>query len=1461
MPSYKKQMVFLILSFLVCLIFIVSLLREMQSQAVDVLNSRQRVYAKLTAKNISDFFTHQMAVLNHLAQTDEIIRLDAKGKAILQSFQATGNKYITGVSRVDARGKLLFTWPDVQGVSGRDISNQPHVQRILQTKQVTISDPFTAVQGYEGIALHAPVWRGQRFDGTVAFLISFADLAREHLGSLFIPNQRYTLLITADGKILQCNNPVHKGTSATDLYRSNLEALAMIDAMTAGKEGSASFVERQAGDDFNGRRVYAVYIPIQVGDRHWALAVVSSDDMLMPSSMGLKNRILILSAILLLIFAAIAYMAARIRTAAQEAQKRRQIEESLLVSAREIHDLYHNAPCGYHSLDSQGRIVRVNDTELTWLGYTRKELEGKSYVDLLSPESQKRFTEAFDRVKLCNLARDIEYDMIRKDESTFPVLVTASAVLDPDGRFLMTRSMVMDITERRRQEEQLRESETLYRTAMETTSDGITITQNRKYVYANKKLMETIGRPDEELTGKTAGVYIHADDRKFLEENFAAVSRGLPMPNPTYDIRVVKPDGSVVYVSVINVPITYHGKPATLAFIKDVTLQKQYEAALQESEKLYRTALEATSDGVTIVQNGIYAYVNQKFLDTMGVEREVIIDQPLGILAGPEAQDGLRAFLKRHPQADSAADINLTRVQKTDGSFIYFQSSSVDIIYRGKPAILTFIKDITESKKAEQALRESETLYRTALETTSDGILISDVAEAKYLYINQKLLDTLGRPHENLIGAPIDLYIHPDDVGLGKKYFLERKREGKKASYYESRLIKPDGDISLISITSTDIIFQGRKAVISFVQDITEKKRQEQALRESEELYRTALEKSNDGISIIQDGKYVYANPKLLKTIGREEEGIVGLPLGFYTHPDDREKVRAYYEARQKGEPVPQSYDMRVVKPDGSVIIINITAIKISYQGRPATMSFILDITERKKAEEALRRSEERYRTIIESIDDDYFETDLKGRITFFNKPTGWSGHKRTELVGRQHTEYTSPQMAKKVETIFNKIYRDGKPARITDYEVIRPDGHLVYLEMSVSLMRDADGKPIGFRGISRDVTEQKKMEEERSKLTEQLHQAQKMEAIGTLAGGIAHDFNNLLMGIQGYTSLMLLDMTEAHPFTDQLKAVQTLVQSGATLTKQLLGFARAGRYEVAPTDLNALIAKAIALFARTRKEIRIFEKYDPHLRPADVDRGQIDQVLLNIFVNAWQAMPAGGSLYVETQNKTLDDTSANHLNLPAGTYVQISITDNGIGMDDKTLQRIFDPFFTTKEMGRGTGLGLASAYGIIKGHGGTISVSSATGEGSTFDIYLPASSSTPESEQTDSSETIGGHETVLLVDDEEIITDVSGRLLEELGYRVLVAHSGDEALVVYNNRCSEIDLVIVDMIMPGMSGSETFDRLKAINPDVRVILSSGYSVDGKAQAILDRGVRVFLQKPYRLDDLAQKIREALADT
>ncbi|MEE9913379.1 MAG: PAS domain S-box protein [Deltaproteobacteria bacterium] len=1587
MVSYKKQIIFLVISVLICIALTVSIFIQVRKNAIREMNDRQMIYARLAANGIESFLNHHIALLHAMARSQRIILMNTEGKALLRSTQNPSQPHIRGITRMNAQGDILDTVPSVPGAVGANISGQTHVREVLQTKQTVVSDVFRTVQGFDSIAIHVPVYRGKTFDGTIAFLISFSDLADDYLNSLYVPDNRYALLVNAHGRIIHCPTSIHQGRSFLEFYADDSEAAAMFQRMMKGQEGEATFIDHHLKNGAKDTRPkHAVFAPIRVGNGYWSVAVVSSERLMLPAAQTTRYQIMLLALALILFFAMTVYVVARIRGASIEAQKRQKIENDLIKSAEEINDLYHNAPCGYHSLDAQSNIVRINDMELSWLGYAREELIGKSYTQIISEADRGRFEKAFDVLKQQGLVRDVEYDMKRRDGTTFPVLVTASAVTDPEGTFIMSRSMVMDITLRRRQDERLRESEALYRTALETTSDGISIVQHRKYVYANKKLMETIGRPDESLIGKTAGIFIHPDDRRLLAENYLATVNNEPVPHSRYELRILKPDDSMAYVDVTNVTITYHGEPATLAFITDITEHKKYDTALRESEALYRTALESTSDGVTILQNGIYVYVNQKFLNTLGVARDAIINRPLGVLAGSEAQAGLQDFLDRHArQGTQLQDEHITRVLKADGSFIYLQSSSVDIIYRGKPAIITFIRDITESKKAEEALRESETLYRTALETTndgvtilqdgkyvyvnrkfldtigasedfltrkkplgylihpddramiredyqkrlhgestpgrhelriirpdqsiiyllstsvdityrgkpallsfvqditkrkkteealresealyrtalestSDGITITDVKEGKYLYINQKLMTTLGRPGESIIGGPADIYVHPDDIGLGRKYYQERKKEGKIASYYESRVLKRDGSTAMINVTATDIIFQGRQAVLSFIQDITEKKQKEQALQESEALYRTALEKTNDGISIIQNGKYVYANRKLLKTIGREESGIVGLPLGVFTHPDDRELIRQRYLDRLAGKPVSPSYDFRVIKPDGSVIIISISVVNIIYQGSPATLSFIMDITERRRAEEALRRSEERYRSIIENIDDDYFEADLQGRMTYLNKPRGWSGHSRDELLGHTNKRYTSQEMNEKIAGAFKKLYEDGKPARIVDYEIIRQDGSIAHLEMSVSLMRNAEGEAIGFRGISRDVTERFRMEEERKKLTDQLYQAQKMEAIGTLAGGIAHDFNNLLMGIQGYTSLLLLEIDATHPYYEQLKAVQTLVQSGANLTRQLLGFARAGRYEVVPTNLNDLISKSINLFGRTRKEIRIYEKYIDNIWTAEVDRGQIEQVLLNLFVNAWQAMQGGGSLYLETDNVILDKPLAEIYNLKPGRYVKASITDTGVGMDEKTRQRIFDPFFTTKEMGRGTGLGLASAYGIIKGHSGMITVYSEKGHGTTFNIYLPASSRTVDVEEPKEAELSGGRETILLVDDEEVITDVTGKLLAELGYAIIKANSGEEAVNIYARKHADIDLVIIDMIMPGMSGSDTFDRLKTVNPSVRAILSSGYSLNGNAQAIMNKGVRAFLQKPYRLHDLAQKIRQALAD-
>ncbi|MBE9593854.1 MAG: response regulator [Proteobacteria bacterium] len=380
----------------------------------------------------------------------------------------------------------------------------------------------------------------------------------------------------------------------------------------------------------------------------------------------------------------------------------------------------------------------------------------------------------------------------------------------------------------------------------------------------------------------------------------------------------------------------------------------------------------------------------------------------------------------------------------------------------------------------------------------------------------------------------------------------------------------------------------------------------------------------------------------------------------------------------------------------------------------------------------------------------------------------------------------------------------------------------------------------------------------ERKRLEAQLQQAHKMEAIGTLAGGIAHDFNNLLMGILGSTSLMLFNIESNHPHYENLKNIEKHVQSGAKLTKQLLGIAKGGKYEVKPTDLNKLLEKTSEMFSRTSKEIRVYTKYQIDIWPVEVNQSQIEQVLLNLYVNAWQAMPNGGELYLQSENGTLDEEDVRLLSIKPGKCVKLSITDTGVGMDEATIQKIFDPFFTTKEWGRGTGLGLASVYGIIKNHDGIIDVSSKKGEGATFTIYLPASNKKMIEEKGVSEEILKGVEKVLLVDDEDTIIDVGKKNLNMMGYQVLATRSGKEAINIYQKNQAKIDIVILDMIMPEMGGGETFDRLKKINPRVKVLLSSGYSIDGEATEILERGCDGFIQKPFTVEELSQKIREIL---
>ncbi|MCK4389266.1 MAG: GAF domain-containing protein [Desulfobacterales bacterium] len=419
--------------------------------------------------------------------------------------------------------------------------------------------------------------------------------------------------------------------------------------------------------------------------------------------------------------------------------------------------------------------------------------------------------------------------------------------------------------------------------------------------------------------------------------------------------------------------------------------------------------------------------------------------------------------------------------------------------------------------------------------------------------------------------------------------------------------------------------------------------------------------------------------------------------------------------------------------------------------------------------------------------------------------------------------------------------------------------GHIGFALENARLLKEAkEAASILQQVVNEQGLQLNEVQQELLESIKLFHQAQKMEAIGTLAGGLAHDYNNILTGIQGNTSLMLLGVDSSHPHYERLKNIEQSVQRGAELTKQLLGFAMGGKYELKPTDLNELIEDQNRIFGRTKKEITIHTKYRKDIWTVEVDQGQIDQVLLNLYVNAWQAMPGGGDLYIETENITIDENFSKHYQAEPGRYVKISVIDTGVGMDEATRERIFEPFFTTKEKGRGTGLGLASVYGIIKNHGGIINVDSKNGEGTTFNIYLAASEKEVIKEKELPEELLKGTETVLLVDDEDMIIDVGKDVLKTLGYKVLPARGGKEAIEIYEKSKDKIDMVILDMIMPEMGGREVYDHLKEINPDIKVLLSSGYSANVPVMEILERGCDGFIQKPFNMKQLSQKLRDVL---
>ncbi len=636
------------------------------------------------------------------------------------------------------------------------------------------------------------------------------------------------------------------------------------------------------------------------------------------------------------------------------------------------------------------------------------------------------------------------------------------------------------------------------------------------------------------------------------------------------------------------------------------------------------------------------------------------------------------------------------------------------------------------------------------------------------------------------------------------------------------------------------------------------RKRVEEALVASEGKWRNVLANIPQiGISIDPHAKIIFANDYFLTLTGWKEQEVIGKDWFDRFIPENiRNEVRKMFSmlmhqkdslgfSTHENDIVTRTGDLRnvawsnVLTKDSQGNILNINCLGI-------------DLTERKRAEQALRESEAKFRTLVEKSplgialigdggDVEYINpqfTNIFG-YTIEDIPTGKSWFKKSypDKKYRQQALKTWIEDSKRISVgearprIFSVTCKDGEQKKIYFRPVIM-------------------GSLYRFM-IYEDITEKSRMEH-------QLQQARKFEAIGTLASGIAHDFNNLMMGIQGRASLMSVGLAPSHPHREHIKAIEACIRSATGLTRQLLGFARGGKYEVKSININELVRNSATMFSRTRKEIKIHTNIQPSPLVVEADRGQIEQVLLNMYVNAWQAMPDGGELYLETKAAMLDDDFCKPYAVEPGHYAKVSVTDTGIGMNEATRQQIFDPFFTTKEKGRGTGLGLASAYGIIKNHGGVITVYSERGRGTTFNIYLQLSEKEVHQEKATEGEILKGSETILLVDDEDIIIDVGQAMLKTLGYRVVISKSGPEAIEKVTDIGNEIDLVILDLIMPKMDGGKTFDRIREIRPKMPIMLSSGYAVNGQSSEIMRKGCNGFIQKPFNIAALSQKIRNVL---
>ncbi len=1032
---------------------------------------------------------------------------------------------------------------------------------------------------------------------------------------------------------------------------------------------------------------------------------------------------------------------------------------------------------------------------------------------------------------------------------------------DQQGLVTSYSGTAQDITERKLTESKLKEDAELFQSLTEQSITGVTLIQDNVFVYVNPHLAKILGYQVVEMIGLSPHDLADEDDRQMVQEQFRKRLSG-EVSSVRYSFKTHTKTGEPKNLEIHGAAITFRGRPAIMATVLDITERKQAEETLRRSEARYRTLYEGTPVMMhSINAQGLLVSVSDQWLKTLGYAREEVLGRrSTEFLDEPSGMYARTVVIPEFMRTGTCTNIPYTFVKKNGERVDTLLSAIAERDESGNVMrSLAVIVDMTEKKRTEDALRNSEKMLQTIIDAEPECVKLLDV-NANLIMMNRAGLEMLQvETLEQVKGqcvCPLITSEYKDPfLDLTKRVF-----QGESGTLL-FEIVGVKGRHLWLETHAVPLRNEKEEiiALLGLTRNVTERIQKDEALRQSEERFRAITMTATDAILLMDDrGRIVYWNPAAERIFDYSAEEAQGQDLHKFLAPQrmqgNYQKGFARFVVTGQGPVINKAVELVAMKKDGTEFPIEVSTSAMNISGKWHALGMVRDITERKRAEEALRENQARLDLALQSAHMGVWRWEIKENRRYFDELTcQLLGVAAETFTGTAEEFYQTvhPEDREKVNAALSRtLERDAlyEPA----YRVIWPDGSVRHIAARAKLVRDEKGQPTRINGILWDVTDQNLLEQE-------LIKTQKLESIGTLAGGIAHDFNNLLQGIFGYISMAKLTYDQKEKSLAMLEQAEKALHLSVNLTSQLLTFSKGGKPVKKIFALRPVIENSVK-FALSGSPVTPVVIIDDDLSSIDADEGQVGQVIQNIVLNAEQAMPLGGTIMIKAENvpasrvPSLQGEAKDH-------YIAISIQDQGTGIPADHVPRIFDPYFTTKE--KGSGLGLATSYSIIRNHGGTITVISELGKGTVFTIYLPATDAQAVQAVVSLASTTVRKGRILVMDDEQVVREIAGELIRELGHEVDFAEHGEEALDKYQQAMANgkpFDIVILDLtIRGGMGGLKTVKKLLEMDPGVKAVVSSGYSDDADAADYHKQGFKTYLKKPYTIDSLREVLNEMLA--